>query len=126
VDTIFVIPEDAQSLPQLYQAGYDTKDESSYLSWCGVVGEDSFTEFHAYFSPLMPVYSLPRTGDCSSSLLRLLYHSPVSSSSSSSSLQQRNDEDDDQNQKHLRWQVAFAPTRKQDGKPIDKKGNLLL
>jgi cytidyltransferase-like protein len=127
VDAMFVVEEDVCSLPQLYQMGYKkTDDESSYLSWCGIVGEDCLAMAKANVSALMPVYGLPRTDDCSSSLLRLLYHSHYYYSSSPEQRNNDSEEEKEQNEKQLRWQVAFAPTRKQDGKPINDNGSLLL
>ena len=52
---------------------------------------------------VMPVHFVPRTENCSSTLLRTIYHA----------------ED-----KELRKKAAFAKTR-YDGKPIDDEGNVI-
>jgi len=101
VDQLFVIPS---TDPTPYLQAMTSEQDVETGSCCYARGDDML-QFpgREWVESVMPVHFVPRTENCSSTLLRTIYHA----------------ED-----KELRKKAAFAKTR-YDGKPIDDEGNVL-
>eukprot|EP00563_Minutocellus_polymorphus_P013275 CAMPEP_0181068124 /NCGR_PEP_ID=MMETSP1070-20121207/26249_1 /TAXON_ID=265543 /ORGANISM="Minutocellus polymorphus, Strain NH13" /LENGTH=435 /DNA_ID=CAMNT_0023148849 /DNA_START=193 /DNA_END=1500 /DNA_ORIENTATION=- len=101
VDQLFVIPS---TDPTPYLQAMTSEQDVETGSCCYARGDDML-QFPGrdWVESVMPVHFVPRTENCSSTLLRTIYHA----------------ED-----KELRKKAAFAKTR-YDGKPIDDDGNVL-
>mmetsp|Transcript_39097 Transcript_39097/g.91036 ORF Transcript_39097/g.91036 Transcript_39097/m.91036 type:complete len:150 (-) Transcript_39097:110-559(-) len=102
VDQLFVIPS---TDPLLYIKSVVSEQDIETGSCCYARGDDML-QFPSrdWVESAMPVYFVPRTEGCSSTLIRTIYHA----------------EDEE-----LRKKAAFAKTR-YDGKPIDDEGNVLV
>jgi cytidyltransferase-like protein len=101
VDQLYVIPG-TDTTPYLKAMVSEQDIETG--SCCYARGDDML-QFpgREWVESVMPVHFVPRTENCSSTLLRTMYHA----------------ED-----KELRKKAAFAKTR-YDGKPVDENGNVL-
>jgi len=102
VDQLFVIPS---TDPLLYIKSVVSDQDIETGSCCYARGDDMLNfPSREWVESVMPVYFVPRTEGCSSTLIRTIYHA----------------EDEE-----LRKKAAFAKTR-YDGKPIDDEGNVLM
>lgn len=101
VDQLFVIPS---TDPELYLKCMVSEHDIETGSCCYARGDDML-QFpgREWVESVMPVYFVPRTEDCSSSLLRVVYHA-----------------DDPE----VRKKAAFAKTQ-YDGKPLDENGQVI-
>lgn len=102
VDQLYVIPS---TDPLLYIQSVVSEHDVINGTCCYARGDDML-EFPArpWVESVMPVYFVPRTESCSSTLLRTMYHADCP---------------------ELRLKAAFARTR-YDGKPIDEKTGEVL
>jgi len=101
VDQLFVIPS---TDPLLYIKSVVSEQDIATGSCCYARGDDMLNfPGREWVESVMPVYFVPRTEACSSTLIRTIYHAEDES---------------------LRAKAAFAKTR-YDGKPIDENGNVL-
>mmetsp|Transcript_10276 Transcript_10276/g.20574 ORF Transcript_10276/g.20574 Transcript_10276/m.20574 type:complete len:437 (-) Transcript_10276:298-1608(-) len=101
VDQLYVIPSTS---PTPYLKAMVSEQDIETGSCCYARGDDML-QFpgREWVESVMPVHFVPRTENCSSTLLRTIYHAEDES---------------------LRKKAAFAKTR-YDGKPIDEDGNVL-
>lgn len=101
VDQLFVIPS---TDPELYLKCMVSEQDIETGSCCYARGDDML-QFpgREWVESVMPVHFVPRTEDCSSSLLRVVYHA-----------------DDPE----VRKKAAFAKTQ-YDGKPLDENGQVI-
>jgi len=101
VDQMFVIPS---TDPLEYVKAMVSEQDIESGQCCYARGDDML-QFpgREWIESVMPVYFVPRTESCSSTLIRTIYHA----------------EDET-----IRNKAAFAKTR-YDGKPVDDDGNVL-
>jgi len=101
VDQLYVIPS---TKPEIYLKSMVSEQDILSGACCYARGDDML-QFpgREWVESVMPVHFVPRTGECSSSLLRIIYHSGDT---------------------ELSKKAAFAVTR-YDGKPVDENGNIL-
>mmetsp|Transcript_10728 Transcript_10728/g.29565 ORF Transcript_10728/g.29565 Transcript_10728/m.29565 type:complete len:404 (+) Transcript_10728:45-1256(+) len=101
VDQIYVIPS---TDPQVFIENMVSQQDIDSGACCYARGDD-MTAFPSrpWVESVMPIHFVPRTENCSSTLIRTIYHAPDES---------------------LRKKAAFAKTR-YDGKPVDENGNVL-
>lgn len=101
VDQLYVIP----STDPTFSLQCMTSEQDIETGSCCYARGDDMLNFpgREWVESVMPVHFIPRTEDCSSSLLRTIYHA----------------EDPE-----IRKKAAFAQTR-YDGKPIDADGNVI-
>lgn len=101
VDQLFVIPH---TNPTPFLKSMVSEQDIETGSCCYARGDDmKLFPGREWCDSVMPVHFVPRTEDCSSTLLRTIYHADCP---------------------ELRKKAAFAKTRS-DGKPIDDDGNVL-
>jgi len=101
VDQLYVI---ASTDPLLYIKSAVSEQDIEAGSCCYARGDDMLHfPGREWVESVMPVYFVPRTESCSSTLIRTIYHA----------------ED-----KELQRKAAFAKTD-HDGKPVDENGNVL-